>query len=139
MAGLNKMAIIGFLGRDVEVRQTQDGLTIANFSVAVSEKIKGQDSTLWFKIAAFGKLGEICSQYLSKGQQVYIEGRLQTSEWEDREGNKRFSLEIVANQMVMLGSKGDNQPPQAAPPKPPQQQPAGQQAPAPKEDNEIPF
>lgn len=108
MAGLNKMTIIGNLGRDPEVRYTPDGLAVTNFSVAVTEKIRGEDKTLWFKIVAFGKLGEICGEYLSKGKQVYVDGRLQTSEWEDRDGNKRFSLEIVANTMQMLGTRADN-------------------------------
>lgn len=108
MAGLNKMTIIGNLGRDPEVRYTPDGLAVTNFSVAVTEKVKGEDKTLWFKIVAFGKLGEICGEYLSKGKQVYVEGRLQTSEWDDRDGNKRFTLEIVANTMQMLGTRGDN-------------------------------
>ena len=108
MAGVNKMIIIGNLGRDPEVRYTPDGLAVTNFSVAVTEKIKGEDKTLWFKIVAFGKLGEICGEYLSKGKQAYVEGRLQTSEWEDRDGNKRFTLEIVASQMQMLGTRADS-------------------------------
>jgi len=111
MAGLCKAVLIGHLGRDPEVRYTPDGLAVANFSVATSEKVKikgeFQEKTEWFKITAFGKLGEICGQYLSKGKQVYIEGRLQSEEWTDKEGNKRFSLEVTASQMVMLGSKGD--------------------------------
>jgi single-strand DNA-binding protein len=107
MAGLNKMTIIGNLGRDPEVRYTPDGLAVTNFSVAVTEKIRGEDKTLWFKIVAFGKLGEICGEYLSKGKQVYVDGRLQTSEWEDRDGNKRFTLEIVASTMQMLGTRAD--------------------------------
>lgn len=107
MAGLNKMTIIGNLGRDPEVRYTPDGLAVTNFTVAVNEKVKGEDKTLWFRVTAFGKLGEICGEYLSKGRQVFIEGRLQTNEWEDRDGNKRFSLEIIARDMLMLGAKGD--------------------------------
>jgi len=107
MAGLNKMTIIGNLGRDPEVRYTPDGLAVTNFSVAVTEKVKGEDKTLWFRVAAFGRLGEVCGEYLSKGKQVYVEGRLQTNEWEDRDGNKRFSLEILANQMQMMGTRAD--------------------------------
>jgi len=112
MSGLNKISLIGNLGRDPEVRYTQDGLAVTNFSMAVSEKFKekgeSKERTLWFKVTAFGKLGEICGQYLTKGKQVYIEGRLQTSEWTDKEGNNRFSLEVVASQMVMLGSANGN-------------------------------
>lgn len=107
MAGLCKAVLIGHLGRDPEVRYTPDGLAIATFSLAATEKVKGEDKTEWFKITAFGKLGEVCGQYLSKGRQVYIEGRLQSGEWTDKEGNKRFSLEVIASQLQMLGSKGD--------------------------------
>ena len=105
MAGLCKAILIGHLGRDPEVRYTPEGLAVANFSVAATEKIKGEDRTQWFRITAFGKLGEICGEFLSKGRQVYIEGRLQTSEWEDREGNKRFTVEVIASQMQMLGTR----------------------------------
>jgi len=112
MAGLNKISLIGNLGRDPEVRYTPDGLAVTNFSIAVSEKFKekgeSKERTTWFRIIAFGKLGEICGEYLSKGKQVYVEGRLQTNEWKDNEGNNRFTLEVVASQMVMLGSKGDS-------------------------------
>lgn len=163
MAGLNKMTIIGNLGRDPEVRYTPDGLAVTNFNVAVTEKIKGEDRTLWFRVAAFGRLGEICGEYLVKGKQVYIEGRLQTNEWEDRDGNKRFSLEILANQMLMLGTKADSydasgpsgrqqdrsyDPPsqqtQQAPPQPQPQQPSSEgNAPAPSPESppedDIPF
>ncbi|HAO22962.1 MAG: hypothetical protein BWK80_38700 [Desulfobacteraceae bacterium IS3] len=113
MAGLCKAVLIGHLGRDPEVRYTPDGLAVANFSLAASEKVKikgeFQEKTEWFKITAFGKLGEICGQYLSKGRQVYVEGRLQSSEYTDKEGNKRFSLEVVANTIQMLDSKGQAQ------------------------------
>lgn len=108
MAGLNKITLIGNLGRDPEMRYTPDGLAVANFSIAVTEKVKGEDHTTWFRISAFGRTGEIAAEYLSKGKQVYIEGRLRTSEWTDREGRNRFSLEVVANQLVLLGSKGDS-------------------------------
>jgi single-strand DNA-binding protein len=107
MAGLCKAVLIGHLGRDPEVRYTPDGLAVANFSVAASEKIKGQDKTEWFRVTAFGKLGEICGQYLSKGKQVYVEGRLQSNEYTDKDGNKRFSMDVIANTIQMLGSKGD--------------------------------
>ncbi len=112
MAGLNKISLIGYLGRDPEVRYTPDGLAVTSFSIAVSDKYKEKgetkERTTWFRVTAFGKLGEICGEYLAKGKQVYVEGRLQTSEWKDKEGNNRFTLEVVASQMVMLGSKGDS-------------------------------
>ncbi|QTA88752.1 single-stranded DNA-binding protein [Desulfonema magnum] len=108
MAGYCKIILIGNLGRDPEIRYTADGLAVANFSIAVTERIKGEERTQWYRIIAFRKLAEICGEYLSKGKQVYIEGKLQTSEWTDQEGNKRFSLEVVASEMRMLGRKGDS-------------------------------
>lgn len=113
MAGLCKAVLIGHLGKDPETRFSKDGLAITNFSLAATEKVKGEDKTQWFRITTFGKLAEICEKYLSKGRQVYVEGRIQTSEWEDKDGNKRFSLEVVANTMQMLGSKGDPSKPEA--------------------------
>lgn len=113
MAGVNKAIIIGRLGQDPEIRYFQDGTAVANFSVATSEEWKDKESgekrerTEWHRIVAFKRLAEICGQYLSKGRQVYIEGRIQTREWEDRDGNKRYTTEIVASTMQMLGSKSD--------------------------------
>ncbi len=115
MAGLNKVILIGNLGRDPEVRYTPDGTAVANFSIATSDewtdKTTGekQERTEWHRIVAFRKLGEICGEYLSKGRQVYIEGKLQTREWQDKEGNRRYTTEIVASQMLMLGPRGSNQ------------------------------
>ncbi len=108
--GLNKVILIGNLGRDPEVRYTPGGLAVANFSLATSEAWTNKEGeketrTEWHKIVAWGRLGEICGEYLSKGKQVYIEGRIQTREWEDKEGIKRYTTEIVASQMLMLGSK----------------------------------
>ena len=111
MAGINKAIIVGRLGRDPEVRYTPDGTAVANFSVATSEEWKDKNTgekrerTEWHRIVAFRRLGEICGEYLSKGRQVYIEGRIQTRDWEDKEGNKRYTTEIVASQMQMLGSR----------------------------------
>jgi single-strand DNA-binding protein len=113
MAGVNKAIIIGRLGQDPEIRYFQDGTAVANFSVATSEEWKDKETgekrerTEWHRIVAFKRLAEICGQYLAKGRQVYIEGRIQTREWDDRDGNKRYTTEIVANTMQMLGSKGD--------------------------------
>jgi single-strand DNA-binding protein len=109
MAGLNKAILIGNLGRDPEVRYTPSGLAIANFNIATSETWtkdgEKETRTEWHRIVAFGKLGEICGEYLSKGRQVYIEGRIQTREWQDKEGIKRYTTEIVASNMIMLGSR----------------------------------
>ncbi len=107
MAGMSKISIIGNLGRDPEVRYTPDGTAVTSFSVAVNDRYKGEERTMWFRVSAFGKLGEICGNYLSKGKQVYIEGPLRTNDWEDKDGNKRTSLEVTARDMVMLGTKDD--------------------------------
>ena len=111
MAGVNKVILVGNLGRDPEVRYTKAGQAVASFSLATSEKWTGKDGKKeekveWHRIVAWGKLGEICGEYLSKGKQVYIEGRLQTREWEDNDGNKKQTTEIVANNMTMLGQAG---------------------------------
>jgi single-strand DNA-binding protein len=112
MAGVNKAIIVGNLGRDPEMRYTPDGLAVANFSVATSEEWKDKNTgekrqkTEWHRIVAFGRLAEICGEYLSKGKKVYIEGRIQTRDWEDKEGVKRYTTEIVAGQMQMLDPKG---------------------------------
>ena len=108
--GLNKVMIIGHLGRDPEMRYTPSGRPVASFSVAVSRNWKSSNGerkseTEWFKIVAWGRLAEICKEYLHKGQQVYIEGRLQTRQWEDKEGQQRTSVEVVANEMTMLGER----------------------------------
>ncbi|MCB0221577.1 MAG: single-stranded DNA-binding protein, partial [Chrysiogenetes bacterium] len=112
MAGsLNKVMLIGHLGKDPEVRYTGSGMPVANFSIATNERRKAQDGnwedrTEWHDIVVFGKLADICGQYLSKGRQVYIEGRLQTRNWTDKEGQKRYRTEIIANEMTMLGGPG---------------------------------
>jgi single-strand DNA-binding protein len=108
---VNKWIGIGNLGKDVEMRYTQGGTAIANFTIATSESYKDKDGnkqtkTEWHRIVAFGKLAEICGEFLSRGKQVYIEGKIQTRDWEDKEGIKRYTTEIVANQMRMLGGKG---------------------------------
>ena len=108
--GLNKAILIGNLGKDPEMRYTPGGLGVANFNIATSETWNNKEGTKetrteWHRIVAFGKLAEICGEYLSKGKQVYIEGRIQTRDWEDKDGIKRYTTEIVANQMIMLGSR----------------------------------
>jgi len=111
--GLNKVQIIGHLGRDPEMRYTPSGRPVTTFTVAVSRSwntVDGErhNETEWFNVVAWGNLAEICKQYLVKGQQVYIEGRLQTRRWDDKEGQKHTSVEIVANEMMMLGDRRDS-------------------------------
>jgi len=111
MAGINKAILIGRLGSDPEIRYTPSGVAVANFSIATSEEWKDKDSgekkerTEWHRIVAWRRLGEICGEYLSKGRQVYIEGRIQTRSWEDKEGNKKYTTEIVASDVQFLGSR----------------------------------
>ena len=109
---VNKVILIGRLGADPEVRYTNDGTAVASFNVATNERWANQkgekeERTEWHRIVAWRRLGEICGEYLSKGKQVYIEGRLQTRSWEDRDGNKRWTTEIVATNMRMLGASSD--------------------------------
>jgi single-strand DNA-binding protein len=108
--GLNKIMIIGNLGRDPEMRYTPSGKPVTTFSVATSRTWSTSDGekreeTEWFNVVAWSSLAEICKQYLTKGQQVYIEGRLQTRHWDDQEGNKHTSVEIVANEMIILSER----------------------------------
>ena len=108
--GLNKVMIIGRLGRDPEMRYTPSGRPVTTFSVATSRSWNTADGerrteTEWFNVVAWSSLAEICNQYLVKGQQVYIEGRLQTRQWEDDQGKRHSSVEIVANEMIMLGKR----------------------------------
>ena len=111
--GLNKVQIIGHLGRDPEMRYTPSGQAVTTFTVAVSRswnsgECERHSETEWFNIVAWGNLAETCKQYLSKGQQVYIDGRLQTRRWDDKEGVKHTSVEIVASEMMMLGDRRDS-------------------------------
>ncbi len=132
--GLNKVMIIGNLGRDPEMRYTPSGRPVTSFSVAVSRSWNSPDGerheeTEWFNVVAWGNLAETCKQYLTKGQQVYIEGRLQTRRWEDQEGKKHFSTEVVAEQMLKFGDR-------------PRASTSGESAAAadvPAEEDEFPF
>jgi len=110
---INKVILIGNLGADPEVRYSQNGTAVANFRIATTETWKKQDGskeeqTEWHRIVAFARLGEICGEYLSKGSKVYVEGRLQTRKWQDRDGNDRYTTEIVAREMKMLSSRGES-------------------------------
>ena len=111
MAGVNKVILIGNLGRDPELRYTASGTAVANFSLATTENIRTKDGgredrTEWHRIVAWARTAELCAQYLSKGRSVYIEGRLQTREWEDKEGQKRRTTEVVALNVQFLGGRG---------------------------------
>lgn len=112
MASVNKAILVGNLGRDPELRYTPSGQAVANFSLATNESYNDKsgervERTEWHRIVAWGKTAELCSQYLSKGRPVYIEGRLQTREWEDKEGVKRQTTEVVANTVQFLGGRGE--------------------------------
>ncbi len=112
MGSVNKVILVGNLGQDPEMRYLPNGDGVCNFTIATSESWKGQDGsqqerTEWHRIVAFRKLAEICGEYLKKGKQVYIEGKIKTRSWEDKEGNKRYTTEVVADQMTMLGRRDD--------------------------------
>jgi single-strand DNA-binding protein len=111
MASVNKVILVGNLGRDPELRYTQSGQAVANFTLATTERFSNRDGdrqerTEWHRIVTWGKTAELCAQYLSKGRSVYIEGRLQTREWEDKEGQKRRTTEITAQTVQFLGGRG---------------------------------
>ena len=111
MASVNKVILIGNLGKDPELRYTQSGQAVANFNIATTERFGGRDGgemqerTEWHRIVTWGKTAENCAQYLSKGRSGYIEGRLQTRDWEDKEGNKRYTTEITALRVQFLGGR----------------------------------
>jgi single-strand DNA-binding protein len=110
--GVNKVILVGNLGKDPEVRYMPNGNAVANITLATSESWKDkqtgeqQEKTEWHRIVMFRRLGEIAGEYLKKGSQVYIEGKLQTRKWQDNSGNDRYTTEIVANEMQMLGGRG---------------------------------
>jgi single-strand DNA-binding protein len=125
---VNKAILVGRLGADPEMRPTQNGTSVVNFRIATdrtwtNDAGERQEDTEWHRIVAFGRLAETCDQYLSKGRQVYVEGRIQTNEWEDRDGNTQYTTEIVANSVKFLsgggagggGGSGGPPPPNAPP------------------------
>lgn len=119
MASFNKITIVGYLGRDPELRYTPDGTPVCDFSVATTERRKDrsgepQDITTWFRVTAWRRLAELANQYLTKGKQVYIEGRLIQKEFQDRDGNTRFNLEVTASDIQFLGARGDDAQPMRA-------------------------
>jgi len=110
MRGLNKVMVIGHLGRDPEMRYTPSGRPVTSFSVVTtrtwtSAEGERHEESEWFNVVAWGNLAEICNQYLKKDQQVYVEGRLQTRGWEDEDGKKHYRTELVANEMIVLGER----------------------------------
>ncbi len=110
MASVNKVILVGNLGRDPETRYTTSGEAVTNVSIATTDTWKDksgekQERTEWHRVAFFGKLAEIAGEYLKKGSQVYVEGRLQTRKWQDKEGQEKYTTEIVADRMQMLGSR----------------------------------
>jgi|TARA_B000000565_G_C23459250_1_gene251339 single-strand DNA-binding protein len=111
MSSVNKALIIGNLGQDPEIKYTQSGSPVANLSVATSERWKDKNTgeqkeqTEWHRVVVFGRLAEIAEQYLKKGSKIFIEGKIQTRDWEDADGNKKYTTEVVAREMTMLDSK----------------------------------
>jgi len=111
-SGLNKVMLIGRLGSDPEVRYTTNGGAVANFNLATNESWvdkagQKQEKTEWHRVVVWGKLGELCGQYLSKGRQAFVEGKLQTRDWTDKEGHKRYTTEVVAMNIQFLGAPGE--------------------------------
>lgn len=128
---LNKVMLIGRLTRDPESRTTPQGVTVCNFSLATSRTWKDdqgvtQDRTEFHNIVAWRRLGEICAQYLVKGRQIYLEGHLETRNWEDQNGQKRYRTEVIADNMIMLGSKGEGAKPAGATEKETEREPSRQ-------------
>ena len=141
--GVNKAMIIGFLGNDPEIRKTQTGSTVATISVATSEswtdKNSGQKQTKteWHRVVAFNRLAEIIEQYLTKGSHVFIDGKLETKKWTDNNGVDRYTTQIVAKEMQMLGGRGDSSAPQSSDPAQPAQRDSG--APVIDFSDDVPF
>ena len=144
MAGVNKAILIGNLGRDPELRYTQSGQAVANFTLATTETWNDRNGeraerTEWHRIVVWGKSAEMCAQYLSKGRQAYVEGRIQTREWEDKDGQKQRTTEINAQQVTFLGGRGGDGQRVDRADGPPAAGPAPEPAPTPPPDDDIPF
>jgi single-strand DNA-binding protein len=134
---LNQCHFIGRLGKDPETRYTSDGKAVCNFSIAVGYKYGETEDTEWVRCVAFGKLGEICDKYMTKGKQVFVGGRMKTRKWQDKNGQDRYSTEIIAERVQLLGSKpeGESAPRGEAPEAKPKQD-AGDVG---SMDDDIPF
>ena len=119
---LNQCNFIGRVGKDPEVRYAASGTAVGNFSIAVGYKYKDTESTEWVRIVVFGKLAEIVGEYVTRGKQLFVSGRMQTRSWEDKDGAKRYTTEIIANDVQFLGSRNDSQgnykPQESKPPEP---------------------
>lgn len=143
--GLNKCMFIGYLGADPEIRYTQNNLAVCRFRIGVTESYQSrgserQERTEWVQIVVWAKMAEVVGKFLSKGRQVYVEGRLQTRSWEDREGKKRWTTEVVASKVLFLGPAGRSERPSSdsgASDAVPQGMPEGE--PFPADDDDIPF
>jgi single-strand DNA-binding protein len=150
MASVNKVIVVGNLGKDPETRFMPDGKAVCNFSVATTDTWKDKatgekkEATEWHRVSSFGRLAEICGEYLKKGSQVYVEGKLRTRKWQDKEGQDRYTTEIIADAMQMLGSRSgmgggetrEAREPSAAGESRPAKKPAGQFQ---DMDDDIPF
>ena len=136
MAGVNRVILIGNLGKDPEIRSLEGGVKVANFSLATTESYKGKngekvDQTEWHNIVLWRGLAEVAENYLKKGNSIYVEGKIRTRDWTDKDGNKRYTTEIIADNMVMLGGRRDqsdngNNPPYQKQEKPAPQEPQDQ-------------
>jgi single-strand DNA-binding protein len=141
MAGVNKAILIGNLGRDPELRYTQGGQAVANFTLATTENWTNksgerEDRTEWHRIVVWGRVAELCAQYLSKGRTVYVEGRIQTREWEDKDGQKRRTTEINAQTVQFIGGRREGSAAERTPGEP---SPASEPPSPPQGEDDIPF
>ena len=145
--GVNKVILVGNLGKDPDIRYTPGGAAVANVTIATNESWKDkqtgemQERTEWHNVVFFSRLAEIVGEYLKKGSQVYVEGRLQTRQWQDKSGNDRYTTEIIANEMQMLGGRSGAGMPESRPSNsaPSQQAPQGNAPAADDFDDDIPF
>ncbi|MBN3036498.1 MAG: single-stranded DNA-binding protein [Bacteroidales bacterium] len=144
MAGVNRVILIGNLGKDPEVRTIENGVKVAKFPLATTEVYRDRsgnknDQTEWHNIVMWRGLADIAEKFLSKGKQVYIEGRIKTRSWEDKDGNKRYITEIVADNMTMLGGRRDDEAPAVDTGNHAPDQDAVSQAETPTPDDDLPF
>lgn len=140
--GVNKVILVGNLGADPEVRFTQGGQTVANLRLATTERWtdrngQKQEATEWHRVVLFGKQADVARQFLTKGRQVYIEGRIRTRQWQDQQGQKRYTTEIVTTNMQLLGSRGERPPEEVGAAAPAEEVVSGDFGPGP--DDDIPF
>ena len=144
MAGVNKVILVGNLGKDPEVRHLENGATVANFPIATTESFKDrngnrQEQTEWHNIVLWRGLAEIAEKYLKKGNQVYIEGKLRSRSWEDKEGNTRYITEVIGDNLTMLGGRNDDNSPAPAAKSSPSVETATASVQENEEDDDLPF